>query len=66
MYNGFDDVFWILEYAKQDKIGRLHSWCYGGIARSEQQVADMTTDLQQQMRCEVRAHRYSHALGKNA
>ena len=66
MYNGFNDVFWILEYARQDSLGRLHSWNYGGIARSLEQVTDRTQELQSKLKCEVRAHRYSHALGNNA
>lgn len=66
MFQGFNDVFWILEYAKQDKIGRLHSWQYGGTARSEEEVETLTTDLKKRFTCEVRTHRYSHALGKNA
>jgi hypothetical protein len=66
MHNGYHDVFWILEYAKQDSLGRLHSWHYGGIAHSEDEITSKTQELQSNMNCEVRAHRYSHALGKNA
>lgn len=66
MHTGYNDVFWILEYAKKDSIGRMHSWCYGGIARSEDEVRTKTEELQSNMTCEVRAHRYSHALGRNA
>lgn len=66
MFPGYHDVFWILEYAKMDKIGRLHSWQAGGIARSEDELKTMTTDLKNKFSCEVRSHRYSHALGKNA
>lgn len=66
MITGFDDVFWILEYAKKDKIGRMHSWCYGGIARDQTTIDTKTQQLKDQFDCEVRAHRYSHALGKNA
>jgi hypothetical protein len=66
VFQGFNDVFWILEYAKQDKIGRLHSWQYGGTARSEDEVNSLIEDLKNRFACEVRTHRYSHALGKNA
>jgi len=66
MHNRFSDVFWILEYARQDSIGRLHSWQYGGVARSQDEVDQMTQDIRSQLNCEVRAHRYSHALGSNA
>lgn len=66
MHNTFSDVFWILEYARQDSIGRLHSWQYGGVARSQDEVEQMTQHLKSQVNCEVRAHRYSHALGSNA
>jgi hypothetical protein len=66
VFDGFNNVFWILEYAKQDKIGRLHSWNYGGTARSEAEVESMTADLKNRFACEVRSHRYSHAMGKNA
>lgn len=66
MHTGFSDVFWILEYARQDSIGRLHSWQYGGIARSLDEVEAKTQQIQSQLNCEVRSHRYSHALGKNA
>lgn len=66
MHNGYNDVFWIMEYAKKDSIGRMHSWLYGGIARSLDEVRSKTETLQSNMNCEVRAHRYSHALGRNA
>lgn len=66
MYNGYNDVFWIMEYAKKDSLGRQHSWQYGGIARSLDEVEQRTASLQSQIKCEVRAHRYSHALGRNA
>jgi hypothetical protein len=66
MHNRFSDVFWILEYARQDSIGRLHSWQYGGVARSQDEIDQMTQDIRSQFNCEVRAHRYSHALGSNA
>jgi len=66
MYPGYNDVFWILEYAKLDSLGRQHSWLYGGIARNQDEVDDMTRNLKSKLNCEVRAHRYSHALGNNA
>jgi hypothetical protein len=66
MYNGYNDVFWILEYARVDSLGRQHSWLYGGVARSQDEVDNLTQDLKSKVNCEVRAHRYSHALGKNA
>jgi hypothetical protein len=61
-----DNVFWILEYARKDSLGRSHSWQGAGIARTQQEVESRSQELQSKFACEIRAHRYSHALGKNA
>lgn len=66
MYPGYNDVFWIMEYARTDSLGRQHSWQYGGIALTEDEVQSRTAALKHATNCEVRAHRYSHALGRNA
>ena len=61
-----DQVFWIMEYARRDKLGRLHTWKSAGIATSEQQVEAKKQELVGQFDCEVRAHQYSHMFGSRA
>lgn len=61
-----DQVFYIMEYARRDKLGRQHSWRFGGIAQSLEDVEQRTQQLKKEFDCEVRAHRYSHAFGNAA
>lgn len=69
MTDNFHAVFHILEYARQDSMGRLHSWNFGGIARSELEERQIRNDLIADNLPNitvVRSYRYSHAHGKNA
>jgi hypothetical protein len=69
MTDNFHDVFHIIEYARQDSMGRLHSWSFGGIARNDEEERRIRNDLIQSNAPNitiVRSHKYSHAIGSNA
>jgi len=69
MTSNFHAVFHILEYARQDSLGRLHSWNFGGVARDDAEERQIRTDLITRHLPNitiVRSHRYSHAQGNNA
>ena len=69
MTDNFHEVFLIIEYARQDSLGRLHSWNFGGVARNEAQERQIRNNLIQSHLPNitiVRSHKYSHALGNNA
>ena len=69
MTDNFYDVFHIIEYARQDSMGRLHSWSFGGIARNDEEERQIRNDLITRHLPNitiVRSHKYSHASGNNA
>lgn len=68
MMHDLNALIWICEYAVLDSMGRNKGWQYGGIASTESEISKIKEKIASETskNIEFRAHRYSHAHGKNA